>query len=225
LAGWGEVDVAAVALKQRDSELGFEAADLLAERGLRDVQSLGRAAKMELLGDCDEVLDEPEVEAFHRRSLLIGGQLVLDFARPAAHSLPSNWAVLARLSSQPDTGPRCPNLDEVVQVPAASAMSVMRLTLSGEASRAMVDAAVAEANSVSVPVTVVVVDESGVTKEMLRMDGAPLVSVQTAIKKRMPLRRSGCPLMTSMQRSSPMARPSPSSARALGWRWSLVGFR
>ena len=32
----------------------------------------------------------------------------------------------------------------------------------------------------SVPVTVVVVDESGVTKEMLRMDGAPLVSVQTA---------------------------------------------
>src|SRR5919197_1808579 len=30
---------------------------------------------------------------------------------------------------------------------------------------------------------VVVVDESGVTKEMLRMDGAPLVSVQTAINK------------------------------------------
>jgi glc operon protein GlcG len=34
-----------------------------------------------------------------------------------------------------------------------------------------------------VPVTVVVVDESGVMKEMLRMDGAPLVSVQTAINK------------------------------------------
>jgi glc operon protein GlcG len=47
----------------------------------------------------------------------------------------------------------------------------------------MVDAAVAEANSMSVPVTVVVVDESGVTKEMLRMDGAPLVSVQTAVNK------------------------------------------
>jgi uncharacterized protein GlcG (DUF336 family) len=47
----------------------------------------------------------------------------------------------------------------------------------------MVDAALAEANSMSVPVTVVVVDESGVTKEMLRMDGAPLVSVQTAINK------------------------------------------
>lgn len=35
----------------------------------------------------------------------------------------------------------------------------------------------------SVPVSVVIVDESGVSKEMLRMDGAPLVSVQTAINK------------------------------------------
>ncbi len=66
---------------------------------------------------------------------------------------------------------------------AASAASAMQPTMSGEASRVMVDAAVAEANSMSVPVTVVVVDESGVTKEMLRMDGAPLVSVQTAINK------------------------------------------
>lgn len=58
-----------------------------------------------------------------------------------------------------------------------------RPTLSGKASRLMIDAAMAEANGMSVPVTVVVVDESGVTKEMLRMDGAPLVSVQTAINK------------------------------------------
>ena len=34
-----------------------------------------------------------------------------------------------------------------------------------------------------VPVTVVIVDESGVLKELCRMDGAPLVSVQTAINK------------------------------------------
>ncbi len=47
----------------------------------------------------------------------------------------------------------------------------------------MIDAAVAEAETMSVPVTVVVVDESGVMKEMLRMDNAPLVSVQTAINK------------------------------------------
>jgi glc operon protein GlcG len=58
-----------------------------------------------------------------------------------------------------------------------------RPTLSAAASRLMVDAASAEAKSMSVPVTIVVVDESGITKEMLRMDGAPLVSVQTAINK------------------------------------------
>jgi glc operon protein GlcG len=58
-----------------------------------------------------------------------------------------------------------------------------RPTVSDSISRLMIDAAVAEANAMSVPVTVVVVDESGVTKEMLRMDRAPLVSVQTAINK------------------------------------------
>jgi glc operon protein GlcG len=68
-------------------------------------------------------------------------------------------------------------------MPDLSAVSATRPTLSQQASRVMVDAAVAAAMSVPVPVTVVVVDESGVTKEMLRMDGAPLVSVQTAINK------------------------------------------
>jgi glc operon protein GlcG len=64
-----------------------------------------------------------------------------------------------------------------------SQVSAMRPNLSAQASRVMVDAAVAEASSMAVPVTVVVVDESGVTKQMLRMDGAPLVSVQTAVNK------------------------------------------
>ena len=58
-----------------------------------------------------------------------------------------------------------------------------RATISDATSRAMVDAAVAEAQTMAVPITVVVVDEAGVTKEMLRMDGAPLLSVQTAINK------------------------------------------
>jgi glc operon protein GlcG len=58
-----------------------------------------------------------------------------------------------------------------------------RPTLSAAASRLLIDAAVAEAESMHASVTIVVVDESGVTKEMLRMDGAPLVSVQTAINK------------------------------------------
>ena len=61
--------------------------------------------------------------------------------------------------------------------------TITRPTLSAKAARHMVDAAVAEASAISVPVTVVVVDESGVTKEMVRMDGAPLVSVQTALNK------------------------------------------
>jgi glc operon protein GlcG len=63
------------------------------------------------------------------------------------------------------------------------AAKMMRPTLSSEASRLMIDAAVAQARKLSVPITAVVVDESGVTKELLRMDGAPLVSVQTATNK------------------------------------------
>jgi len=47
----------------------------------------------------------------------------------------------------------------------------------------MIDAAVGEAIAMGVRVTVVVVDESGVLKELVRMDGAPLVSVQTALDK------------------------------------------
>jgi uncharacterized protein GlcG (DUF336 family) len=71
----------------------------------------------------------------------------------------------------------------VVQVQDLSAAAATRPTLAADVSRLMIDAAVAVAKSMSVPVTVVVVDESGVTKEMVRMDGAPLVSVQTAINK------------------------------------------
>jgi glc operon protein GlcG len=59
----------------------------------------------------------------------------------------------------------------------------MRPTLTELACRRLVDAAVSAAKAMAVPITVVVVDESGVTKEMLRMDEAPLVSVQTATNK------------------------------------------
>ena len=58
-----------------------------------------------------------------------------------------------------------------------------RPTITAEAARGIVDAAVAEATAMAVPVTVVVVDESGVLKQMLRMDGAPLVSIETATNK------------------------------------------
>jgi glc operon protein GlcG len=68
-------------------------------------------------------------------------------------------------------------------MPEESAGFAMRPTMPAVQSRLMIDAAVAEAESMSVAVTVVVVDESGITKEMRRMDGAPLVSVQTAVNK------------------------------------------
>ena len=58
-----------------------------------------------------------------------------------------------------------------------------RPTVSSATARRLIDVALAEAGRESVAVTVVVVDESGVLKELVRMDGAPLVSVQTAINK------------------------------------------
>jgi glc operon protein GlcG len=72
---------------------------------------------------------------------------------------------------------------EVIQIPQSPASPTMRPTLSETTARLMIDAAVAEAQAMSVPITVVIVDESGVIKALVRMDGAPLVSVQTAINK------------------------------------------
>ena len=66
---------------------------------------------------------------------------------------------------------------------AGAEMWASRPTLSAELSRRMVDAAAGEAAAMSVPVTIVTVDESGVLKELRRMDGAPLISVQTAVSK------------------------------------------
>lgn len=68
-------------------------------------------------------------------------------------------------------------------MPEAPLGSATRPTLADGASRRMIDAAVSEAKELGVPVTVVTVDESGVLKGLERMDGAPLVSVQTAINK------------------------------------------
>jgi uncharacterized protein GlcG (DUF336 family) len=46
-----------------------------------------------------------------------------------------------------------------------------------------VDAAVAAATAGGLRVTVVTVDESGVLMELRRMDGAPMISLQTAMSK------------------------------------------
>ena len=66
--------------------------------------------------------------------------------------------------------------------PAPQAWEV-RPTMPAEVSRRLIDAAVSEAARLAVPVTVVTVDESGVVKALHRMDGAPLVSIQTAQSK------------------------------------------
>ena len=52
--------------------------------------------------------------------------------------------------------------------------------LTADAARAGVDAAVAKAVEMGLAVTVSVVDEGGTPKALWRMDGAPLVSVETA---------------------------------------------
>jgi uncharacterized protein GlcG (DUF336 family) len=60
---------------------------------------------------------------------------------------------------------------------------IARPSLSARAAERIERAAINEARGMSIPVTVVTVDESGVLKTLCRMDGAPLVSVQTAINK------------------------------------------
>ena len=61
LAGGSELDAAGGAVEQRLAELGLEAADLLRERRLRDVQPRSGAAEVPLLGDGDEVAQVPEL--------------------------------------------------------------------------------------------------------------------------------------------------------------------
>ncbi len=61
--------------------------------------------------------------------------------------------------------------------------ATMRPTISGAWADTIISAATSRAAAMSVAVTVVVVDESGVVKSMTRMDGAPLVSVRTGINK------------------------------------------
>ena len=67
--------------------------------------------------------------------------------------------------------------------PGMSTVIGNRPTLSSAAAQQLIDAAVIEALAMKAAVTVVAVDESGVVKQMVRMDGAPLVSVETATNK------------------------------------------
>src|SRR5215469_17602978 len=65
----------------------------------------------------------------------------------------------------------------------SSDASVSRPTLSDAGATRALDAALEAARAIGVPVTVVIVDEGGNPKALRRMDGAPLVSIQTAQNK------------------------------------------
>ena len=58
-AGRGEPDLPAGPIEQPDTELLLEGPDLLAEARLRHAEAVGGAAEVELLGDGDEIADEP----------------------------------------------------------------------------------------------------------------------------------------------------------------------
>jgi len=61
--------------------------------------------------------------------------------------------------------------------------AALRPTVSDDWASNILSAAIAEAKRMEVNVTVSIVDESGVMKLLSRMDGAPLVSIETATNK------------------------------------------
>jgi glc operon protein GlcG len=99
------------------------------------------------------------------------------------------WAVLEEVLAaggslaQDGRGRQAGQPGRVMRVEPAPRNREVRPTLSAGVARRLIDAAISEAAQRSVPVTVVTVDESGVVKALHRMDGAPLVSVQTAQNK------------------------------------------
>ena len=81
LARLGQLDPARLAPEQLHVELGFERADLLAERRLLDAEPLGRAGDVTLLGDGDEIA---EVAQFHSHTYNVSNSSryhILDTAR------------------------------------------------------------------------------------------------------------------------------------------------
>lgn len=61
--------------------------------------------------------------------------------------------------------------------------SFPKASITADAAMAVIAASVAEAQRMEQPFVIPVVDESGVVKASLRMDGAPLLSVQVATDK------------------------------------------
>jgi uncharacterized protein GlcG (DUF336 family) len=64
-----------------------------------------------------------------------------------------------------------------------SASTLQRASISATGAQALIASGLREASAMGLAVTIVVVDESGRLKAAVRMDGAPLVSVETATNK------------------------------------------
>jgi uncharacterized protein GlcG (DUF336 family) len=64
-----------------------------------------------------------------------------------------------------------------------SAVTFSKKSLSYNSALELIHAAIAEAQVIGFNISVSIVDESGIEKSFCRMDGAPLVSVETAAKK------------------------------------------
>lgn len=98
-------------------------------------------------------------------------------------------------------------------------------TLSEERAKRIVEAALRTANAMNARVTLVTVDESGVLKQMMRMDGAPVVSVQTAINMACAAAAIGMPPDASMPQLSLTVPPWLPLQPEPAWLSSPAGCR
>jgi hypothetical protein len=55
--GFGQLDPSRISLKQLESELIFQIADLLAQCGLRDMEPVSRAAQAQFLGHSNKIAE------------------------------------------------------------------------------------------------------------------------------------------------------------------------
>ena len=60
---------------------------------------------------------------------------------------------------------------------------IQKNSISAELAQKMVDAALAKANAIGVPVNVAILDDGGNLKAFSRMDGAPILSIEIAQNK------------------------------------------
>ena len=127
--GLGELDATAGANQQRDADLRLQTADLLAERGLGDMQSLGRTAEVQLLRDRNEIFELTQIEAIHRQKLpVVARRSWTSGAAPAtlndseAQRTPSIWRL--RLTLHPGQPPQAFAVD-YEQAPAYWSIGIL----------------------------------------------------------------------------------------------------